>query len=634
MESERENDVKQSESREEAAARILKCFEEGMRYQSEMGFVQKFPKFVDFFEGRQWPAATKNTKNLPRPVFNSTKMICRNKKSAILSVPGKIVYHAENNSERVKMFNNFAAYIQKEMKQEALDKDAIDDGVKKGSYHYHYFWDEYAYGLDATAKGALRCEIVDPLKIFFSNPACRDEQRQKWILIATREEVDTVRSMADGEVNKADIQPDKNTENHYDEKEQGDGLVTVLTRYFRVNGEVWWEKATKSMLICAPRPLAPDVEGALREIRGDEEDSLPVAPDIEKRGFSLYPIVSGSYERREGSIYGIGEVEGLLPVQKAINLLFALLILNNQQVAWGKYVVHPQALRGQRLTNDPGQVITDYSPGANGIRKLTEQVMQSQPIELATTMLNLLRSVSGATEVMTGETVGSNMSGAAIAALQAQAQQPVEELRDTFWQVKVRQGLVLAEFFKHYYAGKHFTYSVKAEDGTEQTADGIFDGAAFADLTFDVVVEATMGSKSSTAGDINMLDSALASKAIDFETYVAIYPEDAISHKRELLEALQALKQNENAQLRVQVEQMQALLQQMQAKAAVDQKAVDAAHRIADENGKLKEAYAVLYTEATKRILQANAVIQKLQADGMEVARDAQEFAVALAQQQ
>ena len=43
MESERENDVKQSESREEAAARILKCFEEGMRYQSEMGFVQKFP---------------------------------------------------------------------------------------------------------------------------------------------------------------------------------------------------------------------------------------------------------------------------------------------------------------------------------------------------------------------------------------------------------------------------------------------------------------------------------------------------------------------------------------------------------------------------------------------------------------
>lgn len=621
MESERD-EIKRGESRDEAAGRILKCFEEGMRYQSEMGFVQKFPKFVDFFEGRQWPAPTRNTQNLPRPVFNCTKMIGRNKKSAILSVPGKIVYHAENDSERVKMFNDFAAYIQKEMKQEALDKDAIDDGVKKGSYHYHYFWDENAHGLDAASKGALRCEIVDPLKIFFSNPACRDEQRQKWILIATREEVSSVRAMADDEVNKADIAPDKNTENHYGEHEQGDGLVTVLTRYFRVNGEVWWEKATKSQLICAPRPLAPDVEGALREMGIDGQgDGAPV------RGFSLYPIVSGSYERREGSIYGIGEVEGLLPVQKAINLLFALLILNNQQVAWGKYVVHPQALHGQRLTNEPGQVITDYSPGANGIRKLTEQVMQSQPIELATTMLNLLRSVSGATEVMTGETVGSNMSGAAIAALQAQAQQPVEELRETFWQVKVRQGLVLAEFFKHYYAGKHFTYSVKAENGTEQTADGVFDGTAFADLTFDVVVEATRGSKSSTAGDINMLDAALASKAIDFETYVAIYPEDAISHKSELQEALKALKQNENAQLAAQLQQLQAVLQQMQAKAEADKQAVDAAHSIAAECKRLKEAYAKLYAEANTKIAQQNMAIRKLARDGMEVAADAREFA-------
>ena len=183
MEGERE--VKHGESRDEAAARILKCFEEGMRYQSEMGFVSKFPKYVDFFEGRQWPAATKNTMNLPRPVFNCTKMIGRSKKSAILSVPGKIVYHAENDSPRVKLFNSFASYILKEMKQDALDKDAIEDAVRKGSYHYHYFWDPLARGLNATVDGALRCEIVDPLKIFFADPTCRDEQKQKWILIAT-----------------------------------------------------------------------------------------------------------------------------------------------------------------------------------------------------------------------------------------------------------------------------------------------------------------------------------------------------------------------------------------------------------------------------------------------------------------
>ena len=228
---------------------------------------------------------------------------------------------------------------------------------------------------------------------------------------------------------------------------------------------------------------------------------------------------------------------------------------------------------------------------------------------------------------MTGETVGSNMSGAAIAALQAQAQQPVEELRETFWQVKIKQGLVLAEFFKHYYAGKHFTYPDKAADGTEQTLEATFDGSEYADLAFDVTVEATKGSKSSTAGDINMLDSALASKAIDFETYVTIFPEDAISHKKELLEALQRMKQGENAQLKAQLEQMQAALQQMQTEMAERQKAVDSVQRVVQENQKLKEAYATLYTEATQKINIANAVIRKMQADGMEVARDAQEFA-------
>ena len=633
MEGERE-EVKRGESRDEAAARILKCFEEGMRYQSEMGFVSKFPKYVDFFEGRQWPAATKNTMNLPRPVFNCTKMIGRSKKSAILSVPGKIVYHAENDSPRVKLFNSFASYILKEMKQDALDKDAIEDAVRKGSYHYHYFWDPLARGLNATVDGALRCEIVDPLKIFFADPTCRDEQKQKWILIATREEVESVRANADKDMNKEDILPDENGENHYGEKEQGNALVTVLTRYFRVGGKVYWERSTKSVLISAARPLRPDVEGALREMEDEAEEGentlkrtvRDARPYKEEGGFELYPIVSGSYEHREGSIYGIGEVEGIIPIQKGINLMFALLLLNNQQVAWGKYVVHPQALHGQRLTNEPGQMIVDYSPGFNGIRKLTEQVMQSQPIELATTMLNLLRSVSGATEVMTGETVGSNMSGAAIAALQAQAQQPVEELRESFWQVKVKQGLVLAQFFKHYYTGYQFTYTERVGE-QEQTLPATFNGSEYEDLAFDVVVEATKGSKSSTAGDINMLDAALAKGSIDFETYVQLYPEDAISHKAEMLEALQRMKAGENAQLKAQLEQMQGVIQQMQQDAAKRQKAVDAVQRVMQENQKLKEQYAVLYNEASQKILQANAVIKKLTADGMEVARDAQEFA-------
>ena len=112
-------------------------YQNGLSYQQSSGLAKNLPKFVKFYEGDQWAAPTKNTKNLPRPVVNIIKMICRNKKSAILSVPVKIIYRAEDDMADVEKFNRFADYIQKELGQEALDKKAIDDGVKKGSYFYH-----------------------------------------------------------------------------------------------------------------------------------------------------------------------------------------------------------------------------------------------------------------------------------------------------------------------------------------------------------------------------------------------------------------------------------------------------------------------------------------------------------------
>ena len=53
--------------REKAHQQILKDLDSVRKYQGSMGFTKKFPTYVDFREGRQWPAPTKNTKGLPRP---------------------------------------------------------------------------------------------------------------------------------------------------------------------------------------------------------------------------------------------------------------------------------------------------------------------------------------------------------------------------------------------------------------------------------------------------------------------------------------------------------------------------------------------------------------------------------------
>lgn len=631
-------------------------YQNGLTYQQNSGLAKNLPIFVNFYEGKQWAAPTKNTKNLPRPVVNIVKMICRSKKSAILSTPVKIIYKAENESADVEKFNNFAAYIQKEIGQDALDKKAIDDGVKKGSYFYHYYWDSEAKGKDGSQPGGVRCEIIDPLSIFFSNPTELDEQKQKWIMIASREDIKSVRAKCDKSIDPETIVADKSDSKYGTIEQEGNELCTVLTRYFRQNGEVYWEKATRTAIINKPTPLAPDIQAISKEY-GFEEDApnnslpdnhetQPLTTDSTKA--YLYPIVVGNYEIREKSIYGLGEVEGIIPNQKSINFNLAMSLLNAQEVAWGKYIVDPNALKGQVINNEPGQVLIDYSQTGNGIRKMTEQVIQSQPLQLVDTLTQLTRVVTGSSEVMTGETLGASMSGAAIAQLQSQAQQPIEELKDTFWLVKEKQGKILAQFFKLYYKEKEFTYEseeTKIDEFGKPILDNfgqpqkeevemtdIFNSADYQGVDFDVVVEATSGTKSSAAGDINALDVLLSKGLISMKTYLKAYPKDALSNRSEILKGIEEDEKSQITQLQQELKQAQEQLVQSTQLIQQQKETVDKVVSVIQENNQLKSLLANVYAEAKAKIQQGNEQINLGNQKIMETTKDASDFAQYIAQ--
>ncbi len=629
-------------------------YQNGLSYQANCGLSKNLPTFVKFFEGKQWAEPTKNTKNLPRPVVNVIKMICRNKKSAILSAPVRIVYSAEDEMADVEKFNNFASYIQKEIGQEALDKQAIDDGVKKGSYFYHYYWDSEAKGKDGIKEGGLRCEIIDPLNIFFSNPTELDCQKQKWILIVSREDVSSVKAKCDSDIDTELVIADEADNKYGTTEQEGNKLCTVLTRYFRKDGEVYCEKATKSIVINKPFALTPNLESASIEL-GFEEDapnnSLPdnsASKVLNSQSKSyLYPIVVGNYERRENSIYGLGEVEGLIPNQKAINFNLAMALLNAQEIAWGKYIVLPNALKGQAINNQPGQVLVDYSNTGNGIRKMTEQAIQNQPLQLVDTLTQLTRVVTGSSEIMTGEALGSNMSGAAIAQLQSQAQQPIEELKDSFWSVKEQQGKILAQFFKSYYSYKEFTYDAKTpkvdklgnvevdqfgnfvEEETKLT--DVFNSEEYLNVEFSIVVEATAGTKASSAGDINALDVLLAKGLISMKTYLSAYPKDALSNRSEILKGIE---KDEQSELNVLKQKVAKYEQQLTQSLDVIEKQKDTVTKVVSliqENNQLKTVIANLYTEAKAKIQQGNDEINKGNIKLQETTSDAQEFASIIA---
>jgi hypothetical protein len=253
---------------------------------------------------------------------------------------------------------------------------------------------------------------------------------------------------------------------------------------------------------------------------------------------------------------------------------------------------------------------------------------------------------------MTGEMLGANMSGAAIAQLQSQAQQPIEELRDSFWLVKEKQGKVLAQFYKLFYRNAEYSYEEEAAPmqaggpsgapvpageavpgmmpqpvAGPQIMHATFTGTDYDGVEFDVTCEAMSGTKFSTAGDINVLDVLFARGAISLPTYIKAYPDDALSNKSKLLELIEAEKADREMQLQQQLQQTQAQLTQS-AQLLEQQKAtVDNAVATIQENNRLKAMLSNLFAEANAKMNAANEQIEVGNAKIAEVEDDARFFA-------
>ena len=223
---------------EERVTKVWKDYQAGLDYQQRIRLPERIKQNVAFYEGDQWAKPTEKTMTLPRPVVNIIKMIVRAKTSAMNNTPVRIVFEADSNDTDTQDFTHFAEYIFKEMGMAEIDAQAVRAAGIKGGYFYHFYWDNEATGKKGNLKGAVRCDLINPKNIFFENPAQLDEQKQKWIIVSTREEIDAVREQADPGVDKDLITEDERGEDFDDREEQeGTKMCTVLTRYFKKGGE-------------------------------------------------------------------------------------------------------------------------------------------------------------------------------------------------------------------------------------------------------------------------------------------------------------------------------------------------------------------------------------------------------------
>ena len=534
---------------------IWKEFEKGQQYIKTSGLKTEWEECEKFYEGDHWPQPTPKTKNMPRPVVNICSMICDNKKSGILSGNIKMLFRPaemfgdslQRAEEGANIFTKFADNIVKELKQNELDDLAQDSSVQLGTYIYHYYWDTtIAGGMQTPYVGGLRGEIIHPKNIVFANPMEKDEQKQKYIIIASSEPLDSVKALA-------------TSDNELDDDETGTlSLCTVLTKYSRQNGKVVWEKSTKYHYLQKPTMWEPNATN----VKIDKEDTQEInEPDIvNSNGYfkkQLYPIVVGSHKNRKNSIYGIGEVKQAIPNNKAVNFNIGMMLLSVQNTGWPKIIQKVNALAKQMITNEPGEIITDTSKGEGwGVKYLETPGFNGQALTLTNTIIDLTRTVTGSTEITNGEALGANMAASAIIALQNQAKKPIEMYQRKFYRTYEKIGKILEQFFKYYYNdGRMFSYE---DEGQRYVAS--LSGQNYQDIDFSLSVEVGAGGVYSESLTVSLLDNLKTAGDIDTDEYIELYPDSIMTFKSKL-KKMREQKRIEQMMLQQQLMQQQLVNQ-------------------------------------------------------------------------
>lgn len=559
---------------------------------------------IDMCEGRQWAESTERTENMPRPVFNVYSYLLDTKLGNILGSPMHINYISDETRDVSNKFTKISEYVRKEAREDHYDYIVSRMSLLTGTSFKYYYFDESAIGKKGEYKGAVRIEMLDLLDVAFADPTEEDIQKQKWIIIRNRVELETAKKLCENKKDAELITADEIDNTVYTELKELDGtkMVYVYTMMARIDGEVHFKKATKTVLLHDYKPANPKLVEKKIEKKFDKllknelsSEDLKIDTKIEidhessleeshksKTGYKayLYPINDLTFKKKHKSIIGIPEFNDAIEVQRTINSNHGVATLNNLQMACPKYVAKENALNGQVITNKVGETIIDHTPaGQKGIDILQGQPITTGALSLAPNSLEMLKVIKGANDIITGETSSKDLSGYAIAQLSAQSQKPIALLQKELWRHKEREAEIFRQFIILFYNEKTEYKYRKTQSEIEQEVmnnkilnsnvpiqeykKDTFTGEEFENFEFDVLIEVGAGTQYSEIQSMSQLDNLLGSQYIDFQTYIECYPDKAMPFKQELKDAIRAREASENTQLKQQVQQLTQQLEQL-----------------------------------------------------------------------
>lgn len=516
-----------------------KLYERGLDFNASINLEDTVRVNENFFIGKQWEGVISN--GLPTPVFNFLKRVCCFTVATITSdnikvnaSPLSATPNTTSLVEPVRIINEELDALTELNNIPSLMREFARNAAVDGDGCLYTWWDPDAEtGQDA--KGCIRTEIVENLRVHFGNPNDRDVQSQPWIILERREIISAAQAEAkeNGFETWRNIGGDGDNTNPDAAKETTDKVTTILLFWRDTKTRhIWAYKCARGSSIREPWDL----------------------------GIKLYPISWLNWDYIQDCFHGQAMITGLIPNQIFVNKLWAMSQLSLMTTAFPKVVY--DATRVGKWDNRIGAAIGIQGGDVNNVAKIIDPAsispQISQFIQLA---VEETEQSLGATSVALGDTRPDNTS--AIIALQRAASTPSEITKQNLYKSIEDLYRIYIEFMGEYY-GKRYVDMTTPEE-VRQVYDFIgqetpaeipmqFDFSQLKDMPMHIKLDIGASSYYSEIASIQTLDNLLKMGKIDTVQYLERIPDGYIPGRRELINELKEQQRNAMA--------MQAQIQQ------------------------------------------------------------------------
>ena len=497
----------------------------GENYHTQIKLHETVKQNEKFLNGDQWDGV--NAPDLEKPVINIFKRAVTYLGSQIISDDIGINLEPFANSgadaERCKILTEQINRVIEITKAKSKNREIVRDAAVSGDGALYAYFDP-----EKGKFGEIEIEVCDNEKILFGNPFEHDVQKQRHIIIVKRMLLEDVKDRAkafgtpEDEIKR--IEPDERAECSSEEENSDKKLVTVLLRFWKEDGVIWFSESTEDIFIRKPT----------------------------RTKAKLYHLAWMPWDKRKDSYHGVAAMTPYITNQIYVNKMWALAMVYSSKMAWPQRFYDATKIRGTLsnkvgqaigVAGDPKSAIWFDSPAGN---------MSVQVLELVERTLRYTRESMGVTDAALGDIRPENTSAIIAAAEQTAAPLIFQKLANhQLWEDMVH---ILLDLFEEYYGLREIYTEIELPDGTKEKVKVDFDFSTIDYDSFNIKVNIGAATYWSQLMQVQTMDAFFSNGIIDDALlYLEHIPDEYVSGKDELI---RQLRERREAQAMVPPEMM------------------------------------------------------------------------------